>query len=197
MDKISTILISNQAICFYEAVILCIVFIYWLRLRKEKKRKKEMNTLKKEKARNENLDQMLKNNLYQGDQNKILQNNIPYEIDFHEEVSLQNIDADAVKIQIVEQSRLSTRKYIIFVSGEMVIGRGRECALILNDSSIAEKQCKLFCYQKGLYLQALETGHAVKIKRKKSNMHLGQDAVNLIDGDCIELGETSLNIHFI
>ena len=184
MDKIMEIVFSNLAICCYEAAVLGFLVVYYIRLRKEKKKAVEMNTLQKEKAREEKLDQVLRNRLYQGDSDKAFQNNIPYEISFHEEIENHGGTSENIAVQII-------------ISDMITIGRSGENALVLNDLKIAKEQCRIFCHEQCLYIQTLEDTHPVHIQRKRNVMQLGKDAVKLLDNDTIKLGETTLNIHFI
>lgn len=197
MDKIISILFSNIAMCCYEGVILGLVFFRFLRLNKEKKQAVEMSTLQKEKVREEQLDQALKNRLYQGVETKAFQNNIPYEVNFHEETNLANGTDDNIAVQIIEKGKLSTRKYVIFISDVITVGQSNTNALVLNDLNVAKEQCRLFKHDKSLYIQTLEDTHPVKIRRGREEMQLSKDAVKLLDNDFIEVGNTSLNIHFV
>lgn len=197
MDKIMDIVLSNWAVCCYEAAILGFVFVHFIRLRKEKKEAVEMSTLQKEKAREEKLDQILRNRLYQSSGDKAVSNNIPYEIDFHEEVGISGGSDESIAVQIVEKGKLSTRKYVIFISDEMMIGQSAKNGLVLNDLKVAKEQCRIFKHEQNLYVQTLEDIHPVIIRRKRSTVQLTKNAVMLLDGDCIELGDTILNIHFI
>lgn len=197
MDKIISILFSNIAMCCYEGVILGLVFFRFLRLNKEKKQAVEMSTLQKEKVREEQLDQALKNRLYQGVETKAFQNNIPYEVNFHEETNLANGTDDNIAVQIIEKGKLSTRKYVIFISDVITVGQSNTNALVLNDLNVAKEQCRLFKHDKSLYIQTLEDTHPVKIRRGREEMQLSKDAVKLLDNDFIEVGDTSLNIHFV
>ncbi len=197
MDKIIDILCSNIAMCCYEGIILGLVFFRFLRLNKEKKQAAEMNTLQKEKVREEQLDQALKNRLYQGVETKAFQNNIPYEVNFHEETNFANQTDDNIAVQIIEKGKLSTRKYVIFISEVITVGHSNTNALVLNDLNVAKEQCRLFKHDKSLYIQTLEDTHPVKIRRGREAMQLSRDAVKLLDNDFIEVGDTSLNIHFV
>lgn len=197
MDKIIDILCSNIAMCCYEGIILGLVFFRFLRLNKEKKQAAEMNTLQKEKVREEQLDQALKNRLYQGVETKAFQNNIPYEVNFHEETNFANQTDDNIAVQIIEKGKLSTRKYVIFISEVITVGQSNTNALVLNDLNVAKEQCRLFKHDKSLYIQTLEDTHPVKIRRGREAMQLSRDAVKLLDNDFIEVGDTSLNIHFV
>lgn len=197
MDKIIDILFSNIAMCCYEGIILGLVFFRFLRLNKEKKQAVEMNTLQKEKVREEQLDQALKNRLYEGVETKAFQNNIPYEVNFHEETNFANGTDDNIAVQIIEKGKLSTRKYVIFISEVITIGQSNTNALVLNDLNVAKEQCRVFKHDKSLYIQTLEDTHPVKIRRGREEMQLSRDAVKLLDNDFIEVGDTSLNIHFV
>lgn len=197
MDKIIDILFSNIAMCCYEGIILGLVFFRFLRLNKEKKQAVEMNTLQKEKVREEQLDQALKNRLYEGVETKAFQNNIPYEVNFHEETNFVNGTDDNIAVQIIEKGKLSTRKYVIFISEVITIGQSNTNALVLNDLNVAKEQCRVFKHDKSLYIQTLEDTHLVKIRRGREEMQLSRDAVKLLDNDFIEVGDTSLNIHFV
>lgn len=197
MDKIIDILFSNIAMCCYEGIILGLVFFRFLRLNKEKKQAVEMNTLQKEKVREEQLDQALKNRLYEGVETKAFQNNIPYEVNFHEETNFASGTDDNIAVQIIEKGKLSTRKYVIFISEVITIGQSNTNALVLNDLNVAKEQCRMFKHDKSLYIQTLEDTHPVKIRRGREEMHLSRDAVKLLDNDFIEVGDTSLNIHFV
>lgn len=196
MDKILNILLSNIAICCYEGIILGVLFIRFLRLSKEKKQAAEMSTLQKEKVREEQLDQALKNRLYQGEETRAFQNNIPYEINFHEEANLANGANDNIAVQIIEKGKLSTRKYVIFISDVITIGQSNTNALVLNDLNVAKEQCRVFKHENGLYIQTLEDTHPVRIRRGREEMQLSKDAIKLLDNDFIEVGDTSLNVHF-
>lgn len=197
MDKIIDILFSNIAMCCYEGIILGLVFFRFLRLNKEKKQAVEMNTLQKEKVREEQLDQALKNRLYEGVETKAFQNNIPYEVNFHEETNFASGTDDNIAVQIIEKGKLSTRKYVIFISEVITIGQSNTNALVLNDLNVAKEQCRVFKHDKSLYIQTLEDTHPVKIRRGREEMQLSRDAVKLLDNDFIEVGDTSLNIHFV
>lgn len=197
MDKIIDILFSNIAMCCYEGIILGLVFFRFLRLNKEKKQAVEMNTLQKEKVREEQLDQALKNRLYEGIETKAFQNNIPYEVNFHEETNFANGTDDNIAVQIIEKGKLSTRKYVIFISEVITIGQSNTNALVLNDLNVAKEQCRVFKHDKSLYIQTLEDTHPVKIRRGREEMQLSRDAVKLLDNDFVEVGDTSLNIHFV
>lgn len=197
MDKIIDILFSNIAMCCYEGIILGLVFFRFLHLNKEKKQAVEMNTLQKEKVREEQLDQALKNRLYEGVETKAFQNNIPYEVNFHEETNFASGTDDNIAVQIIEKGKLSTRKYVIFISEVITIGQSNTNALVLNDLNVAKEQCRMFKHDKSLYIQTLEDTHPVKIRRGREEMQLSRDAVKLLDNDFIEVGDTSLNIHFV
>lgn len=197
MDKIIDILFSNIAMCCYEGIILGLVFFRFLRLNKEKKQAVEMNTLQKEKVREEQLDQALKNRLYEGVETKAFQNNIPYEVNFHEETNFASGTDENIAVQIIEKGKLSTRKYVIFISEVITIGQSNTNALVLNDLNVAKEQCRMFKHDKSLYIQTLEDTHPVKIRRGREEMQLSRDAVKLLDNDFIEVGDTSLNIHFV
>lgn len=162
-----------------------------------KKNARQMNTLQKEKAREEQLDQVLKNRLYQGSTDKAVQNNIPYEIDFHEEPGIRRENDDNIAVQIVEKGKLSTRKYVIFISNVITIGQSVQNSLVLNDLKVAKEQCRIFKHEENLYIQALEDTHPVKIRRRQNTVQLTKNAIKLLNGDFIELGDTILNIHFI
>ncbi|MDE6434717.1 MAG: FHA domain-containing protein [Lachnospiraceae bacterium] len=197
MDKIMGIIFSNAAICCYEGLILGFVFIRFIRLRKQRKHIVEMNTQQKEKAREEKLNQLLKNRLYRGKTDKALQSNIPYEVSFHEERTVNDKKDDGIAVQVIEKGKISTRKYIIFISDVITIGQGGDNVLIINDLKVAKNQCRITRKLNEIYIQTLEETHPVKLRRKRSVMQLTKDAVALQDNDYIELGETTLNIHFM
>lgn len=197
MDKITDIMFSNIAICCYEAVILVFVFIRFIRLRKEKKKAVEMSTLQKDRAREEKLDQVLKNRLYRGENDKVCQNNIPYEVSFHEETGLRGESDDSVAIQIIEKGKLATRKYVMFISEVVTIGQSSNNILIINDLKIAKEQCRIFQYNKALYIQTLEDTHPVTIRRGRKRTQLTKDALMILNGDVVELGETTLTIYLL
>ena len=104
---------------------------------------------------------------------------------------------DSIAVQIIEKGKLSTRKYVIFISEVITVGNSSTNVLVLNDINVAKEQCRIFKHQQSLYIQTLEDTHPVKIRRKREEMQLSQNAVKLLDNDYIEIGETSLNIHFV
>lgn len=197
MEKIIGILFSNTAICCYEGVVLGFVLHRFIKLRKQKKHVAEMNAQQKDKAREDQLDQLLKNRLYQGEPDKALQNNMAYDVSFHEERKVNDKQSEGIALQVIEKGKLATRKYIIFVSDYIMIGQGGENGLVLNDLKVAKQQCRIIRKKKDLYIQTLEETHPVKLRRKRNVMQLTKNAVQLLDNDFIELGETTLNIHFM
>lgn len=197
MDKIIDIIFSNVAICCYEGIILGFLIGRFIKLRRQKKRVAEMNAQQKDKAREDQLDQLLKNRLYQGAPDKAMQNNMAYDVTFHEERKVNDKQSEGIALQVIEQGKLATRKYIIFVSDFITIGHGGENGLVLNDLKVAKQQCRIIRKQKDLYIQILEETHPVKLRRKRNAMQLTKSAVQLLDNDFIELGETILNIHFM
>ncbi len=197
MSGVAGILLSNTAICFYEGLVLGFVLVRFTRLRREKKQAQEMSVLQKEKVREEQLDQVLKNRLYQGSAAKALQNNIPYEVNFHEETPKMGGTREGIAVQIVEKGKLSTRKYVIFISEVITIGQSNTNALVLNDLNVAKEQCRVFKYGTDLYIQTLEDTHPVRLRRGKEEMQLSKNAVRLMDHDQIAVGDTTLQIHFV
>ena len=197
MDSIMGIFFSNTAICVYEGIILGFVLRRFLKLRKQKKHVAEMNAQQKDKAREDQLDQLLKNTLYQGDPDKALQSNIAYDVSFHEEQKVNDKEMEGVALQVIEKGKLATRKYIIFVPDVITIGQGVENGLVLNDLKVAKQQCRIIRKKKELYIQTLEETHPVMLRRKRNVMQLTKDAVQLMNNDYIEMGETVLNVHFM
>lgn len=197
MDKIVDILFSNIAICCYEGIVLIIVVYDFFRLRKKKKHALEMNVQQKDKARESQLDQLLWNPHYQGDSSKTMQPNNAYDVAFHEEAKVNDKESDGIAIQIIENGKLAVKKYIIFVINVVTIGQGGENGLVLNDLKVAKQQCRIIRKDNELYVQTLEETHPVKIRRKRHEMRLTRDVVQLMDNDYIYLGETTLNIHFM
>lgn len=192
-----SILLSDSAICGYEGIALGLVFVRYLRLRKEKKQALQMTTLQKEKAREERLDQALKNRIYQESPDQSIKNNIPYEIDFHEETKKQKGKGENIAIQIIEKRKLSTRKYVVFISDIITIGQSVKNTFVVDDLNVAKEQCRIFKHKQDLYIQILEETHPVKVQRKRNEMTLTKDALKLMNGDRILFGETVMEIHFI
>lgn len=197
MNGVAGVLLSGTAICCYEGALLGYILARFMRLRKAKKQAEEMSALQKEKVREEQLDQVLKNRLYQGSAIKALQNNIPYEVNFHEEAPQMGGTREGIAVQIVEKGKLSTRKYVIFISEVITIGQSNSNSLVLNDLSVATEQCRIFRHDGALYLQTLEDTHPVRLKRKREEMQLGKNAVRLMDQDQISVGDTTLQIHLL
>lgn len=197
MEQILKLLTSNFAICIYEGIILGIVYAKWLKSHKKIKQCKEVNLIQKEKARDAKLNNVLQNELHQQKQERVFQNNTPYDEVFEDQSRIDRDQKEARKLQFTVQSELAIRKYVIFITDEITIGKDEKNDLVLNDLDIAQQQCRMFIYQDGIYIQTMDTEYPIRIKRKKNMIQLTQQAVEIKDKDLMEMGTTQIKIEII
>lgn len=116
----------------------------------------------------------------------------------------KRVDRDApgtrapVMLQMTEQSELSTRKYMFHVTDRLSIGsRQGENDLVVSGPNVAEHQCNIVRVGKEIYINNQGEIGQVLLRRGRKQMLLERNAVELRDGDVLELGGFTYRIDIL
>ena len=94
-----------------------------------------------------------------------------------------------VMLQLTEQSELSTRKYMLHAANRLSIGsKPGVNDVVISGSEIAAIQCEIVRVGKNLYISNLGDKGQVLLRRGKKQMLLERDAVELQNGDLLQIG---------
>lgn len=196
-------IMSNNKMAFTIAAALMIltVLIYLLKKAiKRREEKKEIVMAAADRMRDENLNQIILNNHTGGVENREIYK--PYDVDYNGEGSggLDNINVKAgqTMIQLVEHTRLSTRKYVLNPAKKIRIGsdlQGNEISVV--EKEIAPHQCEIFAAQGQVYIRHTGGSMQTIIRRKRQSAIVDKRGIRLHSGDWIEIGSVSYEITII
>lgn len=202
MQTLLSLLIRyRKALLFIAAIVvlLCLTQLIKRYLRWRAK-KKEINRAATDRLRDENLNQIILNNHTGGVENREIYK--PYDVDYNGEGSggLDNINVKAgqTMIQLVEHTRLSTRKYVLNPAKKIRIGsdlQGNEISVV--EKEIAPHQCEIFAAQGQVYIRHTGGSMQTIIRRKRQSAIVDKRGIRLHSGDWIEIGSVSYEITII
>lgn len=101
-------------------------------------------------------------------------------------------------IQLVENTELSSRKFVFDPANRIRIGSGlSNNDIVIANSDIEECQCEIFLAQHKIYIR--NTGHKVRtiVKRKREQTIVDDKGIRILTGDKIILGKISYEVTII
>lgn len=115
----------SKVFLFIAVAFTLVLLIRWVkRLLRRQSKKKEIDRAASDRLRDENLNQIILNNHTGGVENREIYK--PYDVDYNGEGSggldNMNVKAGQTMIQLVEHTRLSTRKYVLNPAKKSVLG---------------------------------------------------------------------------
>ncbi len=189
-DKMKIILIASGG-----ALVLLIILIIVL---KQRRRSREMKRHAEDRLREEALDRVLTG---KGRGLNDAGNAVPFDVKYDldkrgkkEQNSRVGVPDGTVMLQLTERSELSTRKYMFHVINSIRFGRSTRNEVVINLPTIADFQCEIFRIKKTLYVKNTGAPGVVFLRRKKRRLMVDSEAVQLENGDQIQIGEYSYEL---
>ncbi len=191
----------SKVFLFIAVAFTLVLLIRWVkRLLRRQSKKKEIDRAASDRLRDENLNQIILNNHTGGVENREIYK--PYDVDYNGEGSggldNMNVKAGQTMIQLVEHTRLSTRKYVLNPAKKIRIGsdlQGNEISLV--EKEIAPHQCEIFAAQGQVYIRHTGGSTQTIIRRKRQSAIVDKRGIRLHSGDWIEIGSVSYEITII
>lgn len=186
------------------AVVLLVSFILMKHLIKRRTRNKELHQAAADRARDENLNQVILNRNYPKEDNKLAKK--PYEVDYEngsqEKSKGRNTESSKGKIpimvQLVENTELSTRKFVLNPAKGIRIGSGlTDNDIMISGNGIEEHQCEIFVAQEKIYIRNMGSRERTIVRRKKEQVIADGKGIRLLTGDIILLGNVFYEITII
>lgn len=162
-------------------VVLLLLFIgfhVWRSRKGEKQR--AYNHKLKEQALTESLKNSRGENLVQSMEQVIEQESL--------------IERNQILVRLIVSGR-QNRDYVLSPQKEIGIGwiPGKN-DLVVDGENMEQKLCKIFLFQNQVYLQKLDPACLAIVRRKKNQMTLAGQAVRILTGDKIQIGDIRIMI---
>lgn len=190
---------AKQVIIIIICVCVILLLLVFKTLLVNYRKKQKLSELAKQKIRDSELNKAISNksknvNIGTG-------KDIPYEVDYaktHRGIKKKINITYKWMIQLVEKSELSERRYMLDLDNEIEIGSQRDQnSITVCEPSVARKHCCIFVHQEKVFIKNLDSENKTIITRKKSQTALGENAVEILSGDSIQLGNVQFGITII
>ncbi len=162
-EKVIIIIIAASAVTLIVVIIVIIAL----------KKKKKPNLVPP--------DSVPKNNIY----------NREYDTSSATELYFENTSDERFSIKISNADNPS-ENWITNVSGDVLIGRDKNCLITINDTSVSHEQCKIFVKNDGLAVINLSRSNVTKL----NGMVVSNEPL-LHPGDNLKLGRITLRVDYI
>lgn len=162
-EKVIIIIIAASALTLIVVIIVIIAL----------KKKKKPNLVP--------LDSVPKNNIY----------NREYDTSSATELYFENTSDERFSIKISNADNPS-ENWITNVFGDVLIGRGKNCGIMINDTSVSREQCKISVRNSGLAVINLSGSNVTKL-----NGTIVSDEPLLHPGDNLKFGRITLRVDYI
>ncbi len=189
-------------IVVFPVSIVCIAL--FKKMMHGRKKNKELTQAVEDKIRDENLNNIILNNCAQGGNFKEIYK--PYDVDYsnsndESNKSIKEYDKKGerhVMIQIVEKTKLSTRKFMMNPMKKIHIGSDlQDNDITVLAEGVSPKQCEIFSVGKKVYIRNLGFGNKTILKRKKESVIVDEKGIRLLTDDVIILGSVLYDITII
>ena len=199
-------IIKTKGLYILIAILLLIAIIKVIKkISAFRARKKELRQAAEDRVRDENLNSYILNSHSTVDNREAF---VPYEVDYSraaQEASASNmgtkisgkLDGNAVMVQLIEHTGLSTRKFVLNASRGISIGteEGNDITFISDDRQ--SYKCSVFCVQKKVFVRNEMLGTRILLRRKKQQAIVDEKGIGLKNGDCIVAGTVSYVITIV
>lgn len=182
------------------------LFIILHRIMKIRQKKKEIRRQAEDKLREEALDRVLSGGKPAA--NGASSGSVPFDVRYNSDPQKKKKKAarpddapelqSAVMIELVEQTELSTRKYMFHVKDRITFGdRGANNDIVVTGARIAKQQCEVFRLGQELYIKRIEDGTPVILKRKNRQVTVESEAIKLASKDEILIGDSTYTLEIL
>ncbi len=164
--------------------------------------RKELKQAAADRVRDEKLNSIILNSYI--DENIKKNASKPYDVDYGngsqttKDIRFCGKDIQSVMVQLVENTELSSRKFVLNPANGIYIGSGiGENDIVVANSNLSEKQCEIFLVQQKVYIRNLGRPLRTIVKRKKEQTIIDDRGIRLLSGDKIILGNVTYDITII
>lgn len=186
----------------FAALLVVIIFSIISKKRREKKVKAQ---LAGDKIREETLDKLLLNKEAEirKDENTFVA--IPVAVNYDVN-SIEKINTsekkknrrNKVMVQIIENSELSERKYMLDPRKGIFFGsKTGKNHIVVSDSDIDERQCEIRENTGNVYVRNIGNSGKLVLKRQKQSVYVEQKYIEIKAGDTLLIGNTIYKIDLI
>lgn len=185
-------------------VILLIGFILLRYLIKRRTKRQELHRAAADRARDENLNQVILNTQHIKEENKSMKS--PYEVDYgngsREKSKREKAESPKGKIpimvQLIENTELSTRKFVLNPAKGISIGSGlTDNDIVVSGSNIEERHCEIFLARGKVYIRSIGNRERTMLRRKKEQVIADRKGIRLLTGDIVLIGNVTYEVTII
>lgn len=199
----------NNKMLFILAAALVIVsfLLYFLKkYMNHRRKKKEIAMAAADRMRDENLNHIILNSY--ADRRDGREVYMPYDVDYGGSDKNggrkgNQMDVSAGKqgqlmVQLVEKTKLSTRKFVLNPERGIRIGsNAQDNDISVLSEGIAPRQCEIFAVGGKIYIRDMGEGSRTILKRKKERVIVDGKGIRLLSGDSISFGGATYDIAII
>ena len=188
-------LISVKGIYLLAGILFIVFLIRVLRIISNRKsRVKEFRQAAEDRARDESLNNVILN---PRSDNTNKEAYVPYEVDYS--ASAQNgtvnttsqVSTEIMMVQIIEQTELSKRKFVLNASKGIKIGSTSENDISFFSDSGTDFQCEVFSVNSHVFARNLNSDARIILRRKKDSAVLDTKGIRIKSGDTIIMDKNS------
>ncbi|MBQ1290281.1 MAG: FHA domain-containing protein [Lachnospiraceae bacterium] len=172
--------------------VLIVSAVLLIRRRKRLRRRQEL-MIREQKSRQ--LTQRLSNPEYLEREDMEYGRSYPYQVRSEGIPPFAGEGEEDVEVGLAVQTQMLTRDYLLPVSDGIMIGRGANNTVCIDDPDLAEHHCRIFRLDDMLCLEAV-AGQPAYIERSGSYHQLGEAPVELASGDIIYAGASRIILNF-
>ena len=183
---------------FLLLLFVCIIFLIKKQADRSRK-KKELTRAAEDKFRDENLNNAILNK--HSGKSGVKEVYLPYDVDYGNfgggkgETQKAKEGQSHLMVQLVEQTKLSTRKFMLNPKKVIRIGSDlRENDISVLGQGISPFQCEIFSIGDKVYVRNLSDENPTVLRRKKEQVIVDRKGLRLLSDDIVLLGEVSYRI---
>lgn len=195
---------GNIIIVVIAVIILLTLFGVLIKIKAKKKKQKIMLVQAEDKIREEALDKIILNEKApqaEGDLFSAKPFEVNYDVSgverFPEKNSFQK-EKGRVMVQIVENSELSSRKYMFDPAKGIYIGskKGKN-DIVVSDLDIDDQQCEIVLNTSKVYIRNIGSSRKVVLKRGKQQVYVEKKYVEIKTNDIVLIGKTLFRLELV
>ena len=174
-------------------IVLVILAVIIVRRRKRLQRRQEL-MIREQKSRQ--LTQRLSNPEYLQREDMEHGRSYPYQIRDEGIPPISGEGEEDMQVELSVQTQMLTRDYLLPVADGIMIGRGANNTICIDDPELTEHHCRIFRQNNMLCLEAYFPEGAY-IERSGQYYQLKDTAVELVQGDIIDFGVSRIILNSI
>jgi len=189
-------------IIMIDAIIVFIVLLVLIKLASNRRKKqRELDQVTADKVRDENLNDVILNK--RASKSSAKEVYTPYDVDYSNKeqenkvIGSQN-NGREVMIRLVENTELSTRKFILNPAKRIRIGSDlKENDISVMAEGIAPVQCEIFSVGSNVYIRNISENTRTILRRKREQAIVNSKGILLESDDVIILGKVSYAVTIV